>query len=93
MRITAVKPLPDYRLQLRFSDGADGVVDLSSMVGKGVFAAWQRPGVFETVRLNAESGTVCWTVELDGKNTELDLDPDVLYSKATGTALPDADAA
>ena len=39
-KVKHVKPLPEYKLQLRYSDGAEGVVDLSHLAGKGVFAAW-----------------------------------------------------
>ncbi|MBI4688680.1 MAG: DUF2442 domain-containing protein, partial [Nitrospirae bacterium] len=35
-RIIAVRPLENYRLWLRFSDGVEGIVDLSDFVGKGV---------------------------------------------------------
>ncbi len=31
-----VKPLENYRLWVKFSDGVEGVVDLSGLVGKGV---------------------------------------------------------
>jgi hypothetical protein len=37
-RITKVKVLPEYRLELEFDDGVTGTVDLSEGVGKGVFA-------------------------------------------------------
>ena len=35
-----VRPLPNYRIYLEFSDGVKGEVDLSYLVGKGVFQAW-----------------------------------------------------
>jgi hypothetical protein len=34
-RITKVKVLPGYRLELEFDDGVSGIVDLSEAVGKG----------------------------------------------------------
>ncbi len=37
-RISKVKVLPGYRLELEFDDGVSGTVDLSEAVGKGVFA-------------------------------------------------------
>jgi hypothetical protein len=42
-RIEAAKALADYHLWVRFADGTQGTVDLSSLVGKGVFKAWQDP--------------------------------------------------
>ena len=35
-----LRPLDDYRLWIKYSDGIEGVVDLSKYVGKGVFSAW-----------------------------------------------------
>ena len=50
-RISKVKVLPDYHLELEFDDGVSGTVDLSEAVGKGVFAGWRDPLVFEQVRI------------------------------------------
>ncbi len=47
LRVVDVNPLPDFRLRLRYSDGVEGVVDLSHLVGKGVFRIWDQPGIFE----------------------------------------------
>ena len=33
-----VKALDNYRLWVKYSDGVEGVVDLSNLVGDGVFA-------------------------------------------------------
>ncbi|RMF31780.1 MAG: DUF2442 domain-containing protein [Chloroflexi bacterium] len=33
----AVKPLEGYRLWIRYSNGVGGIVDLSDLVGEGVF--------------------------------------------------------
>jgi hypothetical protein len=33
MKVTAAKPLPDFRLRLQFADGTDRVVDLSYLDG------------------------------------------------------------
>ena len=35
-----VKALPNYRLWLRYEDGAAGEIDLAHLVGKGVFKLW-----------------------------------------------------
>lgn len=71
-RITSAEARPNYRLWIRFSDGTEGEVDLSSLVGKGVFAAWSDPEFFARVEVNADSGTVTWPGEID-------LAPDALY--------------
>jgi hypothetical protein len=83
--IVECRPLPEYRLWLRFGDGAEGVADLSHLVGQGVFAAWNDPAVFEQVTIDATAGTVGWPGGLD-------LDPYVLYSRVTGAPLPGTDA-
>ncbi len=80
-RITDVKPLPEYRIWIRFDDGTEGEVDLSDLVGKGVFAAWKAPEHFEQVFVRPESRTVTWPGDID-------LDPDVLYHEITGAPLP-----
>ena len=49
-----------YRLWLRYSDGTEGVVDLSDMAHTELFADWQKPGIFEQVEIG-EYGEVFWT--------------------------------
>lgn len=75
-RISKVKVLPEYRLELEFDDGVAGFVDLSDNVGKGVFAVWRDPLVFERVRIGS-SGELVW-------GEQVDLCPDALYLKVTG---------
>jgi hypothetical protein len=43
MNLIEVKAQPNYRLFVRYGDGACGDVDLSGFAGKGVFAAWNNP--------------------------------------------------
>jgi hypothetical protein len=76
MRIISAKALPGYRLELQFDNGEGGVIDLVSLVGRGVFAAWTNPEVFKEVRVTAE-GSVEWPGEID-------LCPDSLYLQMTG---------
>ena len=75
-RISKVSVLPGYRLALEFDDGVAGTVDLSEAVGKGVFAIWCDPVVFEQVRIGS-SGELVW-------GDQVDLCPDALYLKVTG---------
>jgi hypothetical protein len=75
-RVVQVQPRPNYRLWLRYTDGVEGEVDLSSLVGKGVFEAWLEPGVFEAVHVN-EFGAPEWPGEID-------LCPDSIYMQLTG---------
>ncbi len=74
--ITEVKPLANYRLEVKFSDGVQGTVDLSSFAGQGVFALWNDYTQFEKVRVGT-SGELIW-------NEEVDLDGLAIYLKLTG---------
>ena len=80
-RPTHVETLPGFRVKLRFEDGVEGVVDLSHLAGKGVFAAWLQPGFFERAFISPDCRTLTWPGELD-------LDPCVLYHQVTGKPLP-----
>ncbi len=78
-KIVEVKPLPNYRIWIKFSDGVEGEVDLSGLVGKGVFSAWKDVDFFNSVFVDPESHTVAW-------EGGIDLCPDNLYAKVTGVA-------
>ena len=75
-RISKVKVLSGYRLNLEFDDGVSGTVDLSETVGKGVFVLWRDPLAFDRVRIGS-SGELVW-------DDRIDLCPDALYLKVTG---------
>ena len=75
-KISKVKVLPGYRLDLEFEDGVSGTVDLSENVGKGVFALWRDPLFFEQVAIGS-AGELVW-------GEKIDLCPDALYLKVTG---------
>jgi len=75
-KVSKVKTLQGYRLDLTFDDGVNGVVDVSDLVGRGVFALWRDHRVFEQVRIGS-FGELVW-------EDKIDLCPDSLYLKATG---------
>jgi hypothetical protein len=76
VKITKVKVLQGYHLELAFNDGVCGVVDLSGLVGTGVFALWRDRHFFEQVRIGS-IGELTWS-------DQIDLCPDSLYLRATG---------
>jgi hypothetical protein len=78
----AVEALSGFRLWLRFADGVEGEVDLSSLAGRGVFEAWKDHRVFETVRIG-EGGAIQW-------GEKIDLCPDALYLRLTGKTPEEA---
>jgi hypothetical protein len=71
-----VRPLTNYRIYLEFSDGAKGEVDLSDLVGKGIFQVWNDYSFFQKVHLGSER-QIQW-------NDYIELCPDSLYLKLTG---------
>lgn len=73
-KIIKGKPLPNYRVWIRFDDGLEGEVDLSDLVGKGVFEAWESIDFFNQVRIDPKTDTLAW-------GEEIDLDPYVLREK------------
>jgi hypothetical protein len=80
--IVEVRPIEDYKLFLRFEDGVEGVVDVATMIRfDGVFAPLRNREAFTKVAVNSEIGTICWP-------NGADLDPDVLYARITGQAIP-----
>lgn len=82
-KITSCRAAGRFRVHLVYADGVEGVVDLSHLVGKGVFKAWDAPGVFESVTIDERAGTIAWPGGID-------LDPYVLRAKITGGQLPGA---
>ncbi|MBI2827061.1 MAG: DUF2442 domain-containing protein [Planctomycetia bacterium] len=84
--IVETRPLDGHRLYVRFEDGVEGAVDVAQCVPlEGVFAALRDRAEFLRVRVDPELGTVVWQCGAD-------LDPDVLYARITGEALPAFDA-
>ena len=80
-KITGVKVLEPYRLELVFADGVRGIVDLSDLVGKGVFTLRRDYRAFEQVRIGS-SGELVW-------DDQIDLCPDALYLRTTGKSPED----
>jgi hypothetical protein len=80
--VIEVRPLQGHRLYVRFEDGAEGEVDLDTFIEfDGVFAPLRQRQNFTAVEVHPELGTVVWPCGAD-------LDPDVLYARVTGQALP-----
>jgi len=81
-RVTAVRHLRDYELELSFSDGTTATLDLRPRVTNrgGVFKPFESVEFFKQVRVDQEAGTIVWP-------NGVDLCPDVLYSEATGKPI------
>lgn len=72
VRVTSVKVLGHYRLQLGFSDGSSRDVNLVGKLRGPVFEPLTDPEFFAQVRVDDELGTVVWP-------NGADLDPLVLH--------------
>lgn len=75
-RVSRVRALQGYRLELEFDDGVRGTADLSDLAGKGVFSLWGDGQAFNLVRIGT-SGELIWS-------DKVDLCPDSLYLRVTG---------
>lgn len=64
MKPVAVTALPKYKLQVEYADGVTGEVDLSYLVGKGVFVAWNDRAAFEAVAIG-DQGEFQWSDNID----------------------------
>lgn len=75
-KVSSVRVLADYRLDLTFDNGESGIVDLSHFVGSGIFARWKNEDAFRRVEVGS-GGELKW-------DDEIDFCPDALYLQATG---------
>jgi len=80
-RVVEVQPLDGFRLRVRFVDGLEGEVMMTTLVhspAAGVFSRLSDPSLFAQVFV--EHGAVTWPGEID-------LAPDAMYAeiKKSGT--------
>ncbi len=80
MKIISVMPLDGYKIRVKFEDGVEGISDLSSLVGRGVFARFADACYFNQAFINPETDTVTWPGGLD-------ICPDSLYEVITGKKI------
>lgn len=75
-RLLELKARPQFKVWVRYDDGSDGEVDLADLAGRGVFAAWNTPGSFESVSIGPQ-GQLSW-------EDDVELCPDATYMRLTG---------
>ncbi len=75
IRPISVSAMPNYRIKVVFSDGTEGAVDVSDLVGHGVFKAWEDAGFFKGVHLGP-GRQIQWS-------DEIELCPDAIYMRLT----------
>lgn len=73
MPVKKVKPLDDYKLQLKLKNGEEKIFDLSPYLNTGKFAELKDISLFNSVTVKFDS--VEWP-------NHLDLDPEFLHEKS-----------
>lgn len=77
-QLLEVKAIEKYKLHLSYNDGITGIVNLSDVAGKGVFAYWDEAhDNFFKVFVNPIGKGITW-------NDDLDICPDAAYLEITG---------
>jgi hypothetical protein len=86
VRIRGVEALDGFRVRLSLTDGAVREVDLMPYLNGPVFESIRTdPGLFRTVQVDLELGTIVWP-------NGADIDPDVLILGRTPAAFETASA-
>lgn len=74
---TAVRAKKKYTLWIQFSNGVEGIIDFSYLVGKGIFSLWNDEKTFSRVYIDEEKRAISWSPEVE-------ICVDTLYLKITG---------
>jgi hypothetical protein len=75
MKIKHVTYAGDYSIQIEFEDGINGIVNLSDLIGAGIFSVLKDPVQFAKVYTTGYS--VAWS-------DDLEIDAANIYSELTG---------
>jgi len=68
--------LSEYKIQVQFSDGSEGVINLKNELWGEVFQPLQDINIFRAFEVDPELSTIVWP-------TGADLAPEFLYQRAT----------
>jgi hypothetical protein len=77
--LVRVVPLEKYKLWLVYTDGTQGILNLTYLAKKGIFKQWDDNDLFENVFLG-ETGAITW-------NEQLDICPDNAYLTLRGLSF------
>ncbi len=73
VRIKSVKPLENFVVHLKFTDGTSRDIDLEPYLRGKIFEPLRtNPDAFRAVKVDERMGTIVW-------ENGADIDPDVLY--------------
>ena len=76
LHVRDAKYVGGYRIQLRFNDGAEGIVDLSDCLDGEVFQPLKDLDRFKSFRVDPDIETIVWS-------NGADMAPEYLYEKMT----------
>jgi hypothetical protein len=82
-RVVEVRTLDDYRLWVRFHDGAAGIIDLSYELWGPMFEPLRDKSLFAKAAVHPELHTVTWP-------NGADLSPEYLYQATQRSVAADA---
>jgi uncharacterized protein DUF2442 len=72
MKAIEVKALAGYKINVVFTDGVSGIVDLTDLVEKGIFRSLKNEDLFRHVYLDGSA--IAWSAELE-------IDTDKIYAE------------
>jgi len=75
IRAVAIKALSGFKLEVKFNDGVEGIIDLSRLKNGEAFKFWLEKGNFERAYIDGEG--IAW-------NENLDIDALSIYLEITG---------
>ena len=75
-RPNKIEALSGFRIRVAYSDGTEGVIDLSADVGRGLFAPLADEEFFQTVHIG-RFGQIAWSEDLE-------ICSDAAYQEITG---------
>ena len=81
-RPTKVEALSDFRIRVAYSDGTEGVIDLSGDIGRGVFTPLADEAFFRTVHVG-QFGQISWSEDIE-------ICPDAAYCDIMRNPAPEA---
>ena len=76
IHVTEAKHVGGYKVEVTFSNGKKGVVDLETFLWGPVFEGLKGVSAFSRLRVDEEMQTIVWP---DGTDMPPDIDPNYLY--------------
>ncbi len=82
VRPVKITPSSDHKIRVTYADGVTGILDLSGLAGRGIFAPLKDEAFFKTVYIG-DHGQIAWS-------DEMEICPDAAYFEITGKKSEEA---